>query len=118
MRAVPEDPAERSQRKQDLLMASQLLRLQADQSLGVIGDKADGIARRAQQVQAFVRQPAVMYGTGLVSLAWLLRPRRRRGRVAGPARRGRLIRYGFFAWRLWRALGPTVLRQLAQHRRR
>lgn len=126
----PVDRRARAQRKQDLLLASQVLRGQAGLALGAIGDRVDRVVDRARRVRNFLMRPAVLYTAGVGLMVALLRPRRRPRAVVAPAataagrrsavrprRRGGLLRYAFLGWRLWRDFGPIVKQQLRAARR-
>lgn len=125
MKPPPRDPAARERRKQDLLMASQVLRGQADFALNTLGERADVVVGRYRRVRDFVRQPAVLYGVGSLATLWLLKPRKRRAvrAAAGAtaARRAggsRLLRLALLGWRLWGIAGPMFFPNAAPRRRR
>lgn len=121
MKRVPADPLQRERRKQDLLLASQVMRGQIDFSLNAIGDRADLYVARFHRVRDFVQRPAVLYGAGLAGLLMLLR---RRPAAAVRAVRGRarrsltslLLRYGPLAWRMWGIVAPAVRARTAPRR--
>jgi hypothetical protein len=94
-------PAQRSRRKQDLLLASALARTQALGAIDLIGERADGVVQRARQWQAWLSNPrlwviasAAGSAVGLAALARL---------------RGlRLLRWGLLGWRVWQAAAPWL----------
>lgn len=125
MKSPPADPASRERRKQDLVMASQVLRGQADFALASLGGRADTIVNRARRIRDFVAQPAVLSTFGVGALTMLLRGRRRRRRraaaVGANAVRAGLgavmLRYALLGWRLYGMFGPTIRSRVAARRR-
>jgi hypothetical protein len=106
------DPALRERRKQDLLLASNLMRLHADAALREIGEPVDlwvgRVARLRQSLHELAARPTVAAGAGLLAflIALLWRSRRKRGdQTSRPSRSaawGRAWGLGWTAWRLWR----------------
>ncbi len=86
-------PAQRSRRKQDLLLASALARNQALVAIGQIGQRVDLVVGSYRQVRAWMSVPAVSTATGVAaSVAALLALRR--------VRSFRLLRWGVLSWRV------------------
>lgn len=108
-------PAARERRKQDLLLASRLLRVQAVVAADQLAERADRWAERVAQVRALASSPAVRLA-GVALLAVMLgRALRRRPSATVAARAGwssRLVRWGWLGWRAWRIAGPVLLRLL------
>jgi hypothetical protein len=98
------DPApQRSRRKQDLLLASQLARGQAIGAFDELAARADGVAQRVAQARAWLSSPqarTVAVAAGALVLAMALR------RV----RALRLLRWGWLALGLWRSAAPVLAR--------
>lgn len=100
----------RDQRKQDLLLASRLLRVHAAGAFDELAARADRLAERAAQVRALLANPAVrLAGAALATaLVGLALPRRALAvRHAGLA--SRLVRWGWLGWRVWRMSGPLLV---------
>jgi hypothetical protein len=106
------DPALRERRKQDLLLASNLMRLHADTALQEISEPIDLWAGRVVRVRKtlheFAARPALVAGAGMLAfvIALMWRSRRPQGGRAGSANLGatlgRAWGLGWTAWRLWR----------------
>lgn len=95
MKTPPRTPAERSRRKQDLLLASGLARQQAMVAIDQISLRADVVVGSYRQVRAWMAVPPIGAVAGLGSaLAAVLALRRVRG--VG------LLRWGLLGWRVWR----------------
>lgn len=94
-------PAERAQRRKDLLLASQLLRLQAGAALGQLGERADAAERFVGRARAALTGPLGWAGAGLLVVVLLRRPRAR------TPRRRPWLRWAWLAWRVWRGLPPA-----------
>lgn len=104
-------PAERARRKQDLLLASKLMRLHADAALRELGEPLDLWAGRVARVrwgwQRLAERPALAAGAGLLAFVMALtwRSRAARADAAAHASRsvawGRLWSLGWTVWRLW-----------------
>ncbi len=94
----------RAQRKQDLLLASQAVRLQALASLDTLAARADALAARLALARSVLTHPAVALGAALLGIfAVRLGQRRRRSRP--------WLRWAWLAWRAWRAwqaAGPLL----------
>ena len=92
---IPADPAQRAERKANLLLASELLRGQAALSVDVVGQRADGWVRRVMSWRDLLANPIVLAvaGSGAAMFAG-----------AGAQKRGKLtrgLRWAWLAWRLW-----------------
>jgi hypothetical protein len=101
---APGPALQRSQRKQDLLLVSQLARHQAMGAFDELAGPADALAYRVASLRTWLSSPqglTVGSAAGALALALALR----RGRVA------RVLRWGWLAWRLWRSARPA-LRQI------
>lgn len=92
---IPDDLARRAERKQDLLLASALLRGQAVAAVDDLGERADVWGRRWQWLQAQLADPWVRAAT-TVGAAFMA------GSGPGRSRWMRLLRWGLVAWRAWR----------------
>lgn len=95
MTAAGSDQArQRSLRKQDLLLASQLARGQAVGAFDELAGRADALALRVVRVRLWLSDPRVwVAGSAVGSLLFAAVLRR------APARRG--LRWGRWAWRAW-----------------
>ena len=88
-------PAQRSRRKQDLLLASALARHQAMIAINQISHQADVVVGGYHQVRAWMSVPKVGTVAGVgASVAAMLALRH--------VRIFRLLRWGFLAWRVWK----------------
>jgi len=96
----------RSQRKQDLLLASQLARGQVIGALGELADQADLAVYRVVRIRVWLSSPLV-WTVASAAAALVLGARLRRV----PALR--LLRWGWLAWRLWRRAAPALARYRA-----
>lgn len=95
----------RSQRKQDLLLASQLARGQVLLAVDDLAERADALALRLARVRLWLGRPLVWAALGS-ALALALHTRRRRARRSPRSRLlrwVRLLRWGWLAWRTWHA---------------
>lgn len=92
---LPTDPVQRAQRKENLLLASALMRDQAQASVDDLGGRADGLVRRVLVVRDWFSHPAVLAAasTGAAFFA-----------ASGRQRQGRLWRGLRWAWLAWRVL--------------
>ena len=106
----------RNQRKQDLLLASRLLRQETRAALDVIGARVDGVVASTRRVRAALKNPALLVGLASAAAGLLLRRGRRPAErsaqpvvVAAAAREsllGALLRWGLLGWRAWRMIEP------------
>ena len=97
--AVP--PWQRDQRKQNLLLASRLVRGQLIVAVDEIGHSADTLIQRARRVVAVVTDPRLwLIGSAVGSVAALLAVRRLRSFW--------LLRWGLLAWRVWKSAAPML----------
>ncbi len=92
---LPSDPALRAQRKANLLLASQLMRNQAQVAFDDVGGRADGLVRRVLVVKEWFSHPVVMAAAGTGAAFFAGAGRQRRGKL------WRAMRWGLMAWRLW-----------------
>ncbi len=92
MPPIPQDPAQRAERKENLLLASALLRGQVQQDLQVLGGHADRVARPVMVVKRWLSDPLVL---AAVSSGTAFFAASRRGRALG------LLRWAWLAWRAW-----------------
>ncbi|MDE2367328.1 MAG: hypothetical protein KGN16_00015 [Burkholderiales bacterium] len=93
---------QRDRRKQQLLLASRLARVQAAGAFDELAGSTDAIANRAMQVRAWLGSPvAWIIGTAIGGL--LLRLTRSTGQ-----RPSRQLRWGWAAWQLWRRYGAAL----------
>lgn len=95
IRKPPADPVERAQRKADLLLASQLLRLQADVALDQVGQQADRWALRWQMLRGWMGDLRVASAAVAAAGLWVGAGSRRAGLLRG-------LRWCWMAWRGWR----------------
>jgi hypothetical protein len=93
---IPADPAERAERKANLLLASELLRGQAVLSVDAIGQRADGWALRVMAWRRLLSNPAVLAVATGGAAFFAGAGRERRGKLLS------LLRWGWLAWRVWR----------------
>eukprot|EP00042_Codosiga_hollandica_P001962 m.927640 g.927640 ORF g.927640 m.927640 type:complete len:102 (-) comp151306_c0_seq1:231-536(-) len=92
---IPADPALRSERKANLLLASELLRGQAALSVDDLGQRADGWVRRILSWRDVLANPVVLAAAGSGAAFFA---------SAGKDRRGKLwrgLRWAWLAWRVW-----------------
>lgn len=111
MRRSPDLALQRSLRKQDLLLASKLARMQVLGSFDEVAERADAVVGRIVAIRRWLSNPLLwMAGSaaGVIVLGAALR-RKRAVHVVAVA-----LRWGLLAWRLWRSAAPA----LARHRRR
>ena len=94
-------PALREQRKQDLLLASALLRRQAAGDLDLLAAQADGVGRRWQALRAWWQGPAWRTGVGAATALTLVLGLRRLRWI-------RLTRWAWVGWRTWRIAAPWL----------
>jgi hypothetical protein len=93
--------ARREQRKQDLLLASAVLRTQVAGNFHLLADQADGLGRRWSALRAWFDGPALRTGATAASALMLVVVLRR-------LRWWRLARWAWVGWRLWRTASPWV----------
>ena len=92
---IPADPALRSERKANLLLASELMRGQAALSVDDVGQRADGWVRRILAWRDLLSNPVVLAAAsgGAALFAG-----------AGADRRGKLwrgLRWAWLAYKVW-----------------
>ena len=117
------DPALRERRKQDLLLASNLMRLHADAALQEISEPIDlwvgRVVRMRQVAYELAGRPVFVAGAGMLAfvIALMWRSRRPHAGRAGAsslgATLGRAWGLGWTVWRLWRrwqAMRPPTAR--------
>lgn len=105
----------RDRRKQDLLLASELLRLQAAGAVDELGSRAEQVQARLGGVATLWRRPTVRVAAAVVAALWL--GRSLRGSAANEADakarpaadRTRWMRWGLAGWRAWRLAAPAVM---------
>jgi hypothetical protein len=97
---APDAAIPREVRKRNLVLASQLARGQVVLAFDQIGQRADSAAHAVVRVRAALTNPAV-WAAGSAVGALALRIALRRARPLA------LLRWGFLAWRAWRALVPA-----------
>lgn len=92
---IPSDPRLRAERKANLLLASELLRGQAQIAVDDLGERADGLVNRVLTVREWLSNPAVLAAAtgGAAFFA-----------AAGSKRRGKLMGALRWAWLAWRML--------------
>lgn len=93
---IPADPAERAERKANLLLASELLRGQAALAVDDLGERADGWARRLMAWRSLLSNPAVLAAAGGGAAFFAAAGQKRRGQF------WRGLRWAWLAWRVWR----------------
>jgi len=91
---------QRDLRKEDLLLASRLARGQVLGAVAELGDEADAIADRVQQMRRWLSSPWVWAAGGAGALVLGVALRR--------VRASNVLRWGWLAWRLWRAAVPAL----------
>lgn len=100
---APATRLQRSERRQNLLLASRLARGQALGAFDELADRADSVAARIASARAWLASPlGLAVGSALGVVALTLVPRRVRGL--------RLARWGLLAWRVWRIGAPALAR--------
>lgn len=105
----PLTPAQRSRRKQDLLLASALARHQAMVAIDQISHRADKLVGAYRQVQAWVSVPKVgTVADVAASMAAFLALRH--------VRTIRLLRWGVLSWRVWKLAAGLLPGLLAARR--
>ncbi len=92
---LPLTPAQRTRRKQDLLLASTLARHQAMIAIDQIGDRTDRLVGAYRQARAWLSMPKVgAVASVAASLAALVALRH--------VRIIKLLRWGVLSWRVWK----------------
>lgn len=94
---IPADPAQRAERKANLLLASGLLRGQAALAVDDLGQRADGWVRRVVAWRDLLTNPIVLAAAGAGATFFAASGRQGRGKL------GRGMRLAWLAWRLWTA---------------
>lgn len=92
---IAADPRQRSERKANLLLASELLRGQATLSVDDLGQRADGWVRRILAWRELLSNPIVLAAAGSGAAFFA---------ASGKQSRGRLWRGLRWAWLAWRVL--------------
>jgi hypothetical protein len=93
---IPHDPRLRAERKADLLLASGLLRGQAQLAVDDLGQRADGWVRRVLTLRDWLSNPIVLAAAGSGAAFLATAGQRRRGQV------WRGLRWAWLAWQVWR----------------
>ncbi|MDR7335759.1 hypothetical protein [Roseateles asaccharophilus] len=93
---IPDDPRQRAQRKANLLLASELMRGQANLAFDDIGGRADGWVHRLQWIRGVFSQPAVLAAASGGAAFFATAGKQRRGKLLS------MLRWGWLAWRLLR----------------
>lgn len=105
---LPLTPAQRTRRKQDLLLASALARHQAMIAIDQISLRADRLVAGFRQVRAWVSVPKVgTVASAAASMAALLALRQ--------VRIFRLLRWGVLSWRVWKLAAGSLPGWRAPH---
>ena len=92
---IPTDPALRARRKADLLLASGLLRGQAQLAVDDIGQRADGWVVRVLAWRDLLANPVVLTAAGGGAAFFAASGKQRRGKL------WRGMRWAWLAWRVW-----------------
>ena len=99
----PPTPAERSRRKQNLLLASALARHQAMVAIDQISHRADRLVGGYRQLRAWMSVPKVgTVASVAASVAALMALRH--------VRTFRLLRWGMLSWRAWKLVAGFLPR--------
>lgn len=98
---LPQDPAQRAERKANLLLASAVLRGQVQRDVDDVAGRADGVARRVLVVRGWLSDPLVQAAVGGGAAFFAASGRTRRHRLWS------LLRWGWVAWRVWRGRSST-----------
>jgi hypothetical protein len=93
---IPDDPALRSERKANLLLASELLRGQVQRDVDDLGERADGVVYRARTVRDWVSNPVVLAAASSGAAFFAAAGQKRRGKLMGA------LRWAWLAWRVLR----------------
>jgi hypothetical protein len=89
-----------SQRKQNLLLASQLARGQVVGAFTEVAHQADSVAHRMAQIRHWLSNPWV-WAAGSTAATFALT----RARQLRPVR---MLRWGWLVWRLWRSVAKRA----------
>ena len=92
---IPDNPAERAERKANLLLASEVVRGQAALAVDDLGGRADGLVVRVVAWRNLLSNPVVLAAAGSGAAFFA---------ASGKAQRGRFwcgLRWAWLAWRLW-----------------
>ena len=92
---IPADPVQRSERKANLLLASELMRGQAALSVDDVGQRADGWVRRILAWRDLLSNPVVLAAASGGAALFA---------SAGADRRGKLwrgLRWAWLAYKVW-----------------
>lgn len=92
---IPQDPQQRAERKANLVLASQLLRGQAQRDVNALGQRADGVVNRALAVRDWLSDPVVLAAASSGAAFFA---------AAGQKRRGQFWRGLRWAWLVWRVV--------------
>ena len=90
---IPQDPRLRAERKANLLLASELLRGQAQRDVDDLGQRADGLVNRVVTVRDWLSDPVVLAAAGSGAAFFA---------AVGQKRRGQFWRGLRWAWLVWR----------------
>jgi len=93
---IPQDPLLRSERKANLLLASELLRGQAQRDVDDLGQRADGLVNRVLTVRDWLTDPMVLAAAGSGAAFFAAAGKKRRGQL------WRGLRWAWLVWRVWR----------------
>lgn len=100
---TPAAPHPLAQRRQDVLLASQLARAQVLGAFNEIAERADLLAYRVASVRIWLSNPLV-WAAGSAAGALVLSVALRRSPGA------RVLRWIWLVWRLWRNAQPALVR--------
>lgn len=92
---IPADPAQRAERKANLLLASEVLRGQAALAVDDVGQRADGWVRRILGWRDVLAHPAVLAAAGSGAAFFAASGRQGRSKL------WRGLRWAWLAWRVW-----------------
>ena len=93
---IPTDPALRDRRKADLLLASALVRGQAQLAVDDLGGRADGWVLRVMAWRDLLANPAVLAAASMGAAFFAASGKERRGKL------WRGLRWAWLAWRVYR----------------
>ena len=92
---IPHDPRLRAERKANLLLASELLRGQAQLAVDDLGQRADGWVRRVLVVRDWLSNPVVLAAASGGAAFFATAGHRRRGQF------WRGLRWAWLGWQVW-----------------